>query len=78
MKNAGKRYFTITEAARKLGITRAAVYRAVKQKRLEAREAKIIQVKTVKVTIRALRISAKSLKNYRVSMLHQWVGKKTD
>lgn len=31
-----KRYYTITEAAKELGVTRAAVHRAIKQGRLEA------------------------------------------
>jgi excisionase family DNA binding protein len=31
-----KRYYTITEAAKELGITRAAVHRAIKQGRLVA------------------------------------------
>jgi len=59
-----------------LGVTKAAVYKAVKQGRLDAERGKIVQVKTVKVTIRGLRIPTKSLNAYRVSMLHQWVGKK--
>lgn len=66
-------FYTITEAARKLKITRAAVYEAIHKGRLEAEEGKIVQVKVA----RGLRIPAKSLSAYRVSLLHQWVGKKT-
>lgn len=66
-------FYTITEAARKLKITRAAVYEAIHKGRLEAEEGKIVQVKVA----RGLRIPAESLSAYRVSLLHQWVGKKT-
>ena len=38
-----KRYYTITEAAKELGITRAAVHRAIKQGRLEAERGEIIR-----------------------------------
>lgn len=77
MKRARKKTtYTITEAAKELGVTKAAVYKAIKQNRLEAARGKIVQVKTVKVTIRGFRIPAKSLDAYRVSLLHQWVGKK--
>ena len=69
-----KRSYTITEAAKELGITRAAVHRAIKQHRLEAERGDIIRVVTTKT--KGWRISPKSLNNYRVSLLHQWVGKK--
>jgi predicted transcriptional regulator len=39
-----KLYYTITEAAKELGITRAAVHRAVKQGRLEAERGEIIKL----------------------------------
>ena len=39
-----KPYYTITEAAKELGITRAAVHRAVKQGRLEAERGEIIKL----------------------------------
>jgi hypothetical protein len=68
------RQFTITEAAKELGITRAAVHRAIKQGRLEAERGEIIR--TITTRTKGWKISAKSLNNYRVSSLHQWVGKK--
>jgi predicted transcriptional regulator len=69
-----KRHYTITEAAKELKITRAAVHRAIKQGRLEAERGEILRVVTVKS--QGWKISAKSLNEYRVSSLHQWVGKK--
>jgi len=48
MKKPGKRFFTITEAARELEITKAAIYKAIKQGRLEAERGKIVQVTTEK------------------------------
>jgi len=66
-----KRYYTITEAARKLKITRSSVHEAIRKGRLEASRGKIVQV------TEGWRISPTSLKHYRVSALHQWVGKKT-
>lgn len=66
-----KLYYTITEAARKLRITRASVHEAIRKGRLEATLGKIIQV------TEGWRISPTSLNHYRVSALHQWVGKKT-
>jgi excisionase family DNA binding protein len=75
MKFSGrKRYYTITEAAKELGITRAAVHRAIKQGRLEAERGEIIKLVRTKTT--GWKISRPSLDSYRVSLLHQWVGKK--
>jgi predicted transcriptional regulator len=69
-----KRYYTITEAAKELGITRAAVHHAIKQRRLEAERGEII--KLVRAKTKGWKISQASLNSYRVSLLHQWVGKK--
>ena len=75
MKSASrKRYYSITEAAKELGITRAAVHRAIKQGRLEAERGEII--KLVRTKTKGWKISQPSLNSYRVSLLHQWVGKK--
>jgi len=68
------RYYTITEAAKELGITRAAVHRAIKQGRLEAERGEII--KLVRTKTKGWKITQPSLNSYRVSLLHQWVGKK--
>jgi excisionase family DNA binding protein len=69
-----RRDYTITEAANELGITRAAVHRAIKQGRLEAERGEIVRI--IKSTTKGWKISQKSLNAYRVSTLHQWVGKK--
>jgi len=69
-----KRYYTITEAAKELGITRAAVHRAIKRGRLEAERGEII--KFVRTKTKGWKISQPSLNSYRVSLLHQWVGEK--
>ena len=80
MKRAYKKTrYTITEAARALGVTRQAVNLAIKRGDLEGQKGKITQVRTIKVTVRGWRIPVKSLEAYRsrLSELHQWVGKKT-
>lgn len=75
MKNPNrKRLYTITEAAKELGVTRAAVHRAIKQGRLDAERGEIVRVITTRT--KGWKISRKSLTDYRVSLLHQWVGKK--
>ncbi len=66
-----KRYYTITEAAKKLHITRAAVHDAIKQHRLKATWGKFIQV------TEGWQIPAGSLRDYEVSLSHQERGKKT-
>ena len=66
--------YTITEAAKSLGITRAAVHRAIKQGRLEAERGEIVRI--IRSKTKGWKISASSLNAYRVSLLHQWVGKK--
>jgi excisionase family DNA binding protein len=43
-----KRHYSITEAAKELGITRAAVHRAIKQGRLEAERGEIIRFVTTR------------------------------
>jgi excisionase family DNA binding protein len=72
--NSSKRYYSITEAASELGITRAAVHRAIKQGRLEAERGEIIRL--IRIKTKGWKISRQSLDSYRVSLLHQWVGKK--
>lgn len=68
-----KTQFTITEAAKKLGVTRAAVHEAIKKGRLDAKWGETVQV----IRKRSLLISAADLKNYRVDASHQDRGKKT-
>jgi excisionase family DNA binding protein len=63
-----KRTYTILEAARKLGISRAAVHKAIKAGRLKARH------KVVK--LRSWIIEAADLASYQVSIPQQERGKK--
>lgn len=72
-KKASKNTYTITEAAKKLGITRAAVHRAVRKKRLDAEWGEIVR----EVRSKALLITAGSLNSYRVDESRQARGKKT-
>ncbi|MBI3001237.1 MAG: helix-turn-helix domain-containing protein [Deltaproteobacteria bacterium] len=65
--------FTISEAARQLGITRASVFEAIKSGRLEAEWGEAVQV----IKRRAWKIPADVLEKYSVSLAHQRAGKKT-
>jgi excisionase family DNA binding protein len=67
-----KKSYTVTEAAKKLGVSRAAVHKAITENRLEADWGETVQV------VRTLVISAKSLKAYKVDSSRQERGKKTD
>jgi excisionase family DNA binding protein len=67
-----KAQFTITEAAKKLGVSRAAVHKAIKENRLDATWGETIQV------VRTLVITAENLKAYKVDSSRQERGKKTD
>ena len=73
---AKKKTFTITEAAKRLGISRAAVHKAIQEGRLEAKEAKII--KTIVHETTGWVITAAAISNFQVSVSHQTRGKKID
>jgi excisionase family DNA binding protein len=66
-----KKKYTITEAAKHLGISRAAVHLAIKRGKLGATWGRTTQV------VEALLVDAKDLKAYRVDMARQRSGKKT-
>jgi predicted transcriptional regulator len=68
---AKKTSYTITEAAKKLGVTRAAVHLAIKKKRLSAKWGKTTQI------VEALLIDPKDLEVYRVDLERQRSGKKS-
>lgn len=70
--------YTLSEAAKKLGISRQAVYHAIKKGLLEAKDRKVVQTKIVKTTIVVKTISASAIESYLVSSRHQSAGKKTD
>jgi excisionase family DNA binding protein len=72
-KPAKKKSYTITEAANKLGITRAAVHEAIRKKKIRASWGNV----KVEMTVRALLIPADDLKRYRVDVSRQERGKKT-
>ena len=65
---AAKKNFTLTEAAKKLGISRQAVHKAIERGALKARR--------VRVQKTEWQISAEALRSYIVSELHQSAGKK--
>ena len=69
-KKTPPKSYTITEAAKKLGISRQAVHAAIKRGLIEAERGEIVQTVWL--------IPAKSLKSYRVSDVHQSVGKKNN
>lgn len=77
-KKTPAKSYTITEAAKKLGISRQAVHGAMKKGLIEAKREKIVQTRIVKSTIVAWKIPETSLEAYRVSALHQTAGKKTN
>lgn len=69
--------YTITEAAKKLGVSRQAIHAAIDRGLLDANKGNITQERTIKVTVKGWKISAKSLDAYRVNLLRQELGKKT-
>jgi hypothetical protein len=62
--------YTITEAAKLLGVSRQAVHEAIKNGLLKAKWGEVI------ITKKALLISEESLESYQVSTRHQTAGKK--
>ena len=69
-----KTHFTITEAAKKLGISRQAVHKAIGKRQLKAKRGTFTET----VIRRGWVISADALKQYEVSLSHQERGKKTE
>ena len=61
-----KTRYTVSEAAKKLGVTRAAVYSAIEKR----------QLRTVWGTVKVKMIPAASLKSYQVDQAQQERGKK--
>jgi predicted DNA-binding protein YlxM (UPF0122 family) len=70
MPTKQKTHYTITEAAKKLKLSRQAVHKAIKRKLLNAEWGEVTQ--------KALLISAESIRSYQVSKPHQDAGKKND
>ncbi len=67
---------TITEAAKKLGISRQAVHKAIRRGLLEAERATITE--TIVRETQGWVVTDKALKDYEVSLSHQERGKKFD
>ncbi len=65
-----KTHYTITEAARHLGVTRQAILRLIKLKKVKPKQKTVTQ----KVWV----IPAREIENYRVSRSHQERGQKND
>jgi hypothetical protein len=68
MKKPTKKTYTITEAAKKKGVTRAAIHLAIQKGTLKARAKKVTKVEWL--------ISANDLDSYHPSGRHQASGKK--
>ena len=69
-----KRYFTVTEAARKLNLTRAGVHEAIRAKRLDSEWMTVTQTHVVKKRVRV--IPAKAIAAFEVDTHQQIRGKK--
>jgi len=67
--------YTLSEAAKKLGISRQAVHEAIKKGLLEAHKGKI--TRTIVQVTRGWMIHAEALLKYQVSQSHISRGKKT-
>jgi predicted DNA-binding protein YlxM (UPF0122 family) len=74
-KKTPPKTFTVTEAAKELGVTRAAIHEAIRKGRLEADWGETVQI--IEVRKKSRTISVNSLQKYRVSLAHQQAGKKT-
>jgi len=70
MPTEKEKHFTITEAAKKLRISRQGVHEAIQKGLLRARWGEVTIVK------KALLITADSIDSYRVSKRHRDAGKK--
>lgn len=68
--------YTITEAAKKLGVTRAAVHAAIREKRLKAKKGSFEVERVIKRKVKGWCIEERDLREYQVSAQHQDAGKK--
>ena len=73
-----RRVFTISQAAKELGISTNAVRKAIKKGRLDATEGEYTIERTIRRKLRGYLITEKALKKYIVSERHLFAGKKTD
>ena len=72
-KKTAHKTYTVNEAAKKLGVTRAAIHAAIRKGRLEFDWGETIQI----IKKKARLIPAKALSDYEVDLSRQERGKKT-
>ena len=71
-----QKLYTITEAAKKLGVSRQAIHDAIGRGVLKATKETFVVTKLVKTTHRGYEIPEDELRKYQPSDLHVWTGKK--
>ena len=71
-----EKFYSVSEVAKLLGVSRQAIHDAIKRGILKATRGKVEVVRVVKSVQRGLRISERELGKYRPDSMHQWVGKK--
>jgi Helix-turn-helix domain len=74
--SAEKSHYTITEAAKTLGVSRQAIHDAITRGIIKATKGTVEITRIVKTMQRGWTIPAKELRKYRPSEIHMWVGKK--
>jgi len=70
-----KRYFSMTEASRELGMSRQAIHEAILQKRLKAKKGTFVVRRMVETKMKGWVIEEKDLRAFQVSERHQMAGK---
>jgi hypothetical protein len=71
------RYLNVSQAAKAKGVSRAAIYNAIRDKRLPAQKGVFTTQRIIRVTQKGWRILARDLADYQVSDLQVYIGKKT-
>lgn len=73
----GKKY-SIAEAARELGMTRAGVHAAIRKRRLRAKRGTFTVERIVKTKVKGWMIDESDLRAFHLSEQHQDAGKKNE
>jgi predicted DNA-binding protein (UPF0251 family) len=71
-KKTPQKTFTVNEAAKKLGVTRAAIQQAIKEGRLDFEWGEAVHI----IRKKARLITGEAFKSYQVNLSHQGRGKK--
>jgi len=71
-----KKRYTISEAAKRLGVTRAAIHAAIQAKRLKAKKGTFEVERVIRRTLTGWVIEEADLINYEVNLTRQEAGKK--